>query len=128
MAESKSHVDVVVILKTVVEPDNVGMCQRAMDFDLGIELLHISKPDIASYEQQTLVLAFFVLSEVFVTTLQARRVPRISLTSYTRAKPPCTSRSAERQWTIIGMVTDLAQKSHTMVLEHAVLVSNYLWW
>lgn len=91
MTKFKGHVDVVVILKAVVKPDNVGMCQRTMDFDLSIELLRISKRDVAGYEQRTLVLAFFVLSEVFVTTLQASRVPRISLTSYTRAKPPCTS-------------------------------------
>lgn len=40
-----------------------------------------------------MVFAFLVLRDALVTTLHARRVPRTSLTSYTRAKPPCQTMS-----------------------------------
>jgi hypothetical protein len=46
----------------------------------------------------TLVLAFLVLRDDFVTTLHACRVPRRSLTSYTRAKPPSPRRPIRTYW------------------------------
>ena len=81
VTELEGHVNVVVVFKTFVEADDIGMCQRAMDLDLGIQLVKCERDKLERSGRQTLVFAFLVLRDVLVTTLQAWRVPRTSLTS-----------------------------------------------
>ena len=81
MTELEGHVDVIVVFKTFVKADDVGVCQRAMDLDFGVQLVKCEHDERERSGRQTLVFAFFVLRDVLVTTLQAWRVPRTSLTS-----------------------------------------------
>src|SRR5712671_685750 len=80
-AEFQGHIDILFIFETVKKPNDVGMVQRFVDLNLCIEL----NPDQHSgsskaLRMRTLVLAFFVLRELLVTTLQASCWLRESVT------------------------------------------------
>ena len=72
-AKFERHVDVGLIFKTFLETNNIGVLQGLVDLDFGVQL-HVclvvdAKAILLGWF--TLVLAFLVLSEFFVTTLQA---------------------------------------------------------
>jgi hypothetical protein len=80
-----------VIFETFLKMDDVGMLKGAMNLDLGVQLTGYKRIySTGTAALHTFVFAFFVLSEFLVTTLHASLVPRTSLTSYTRANPPCS--------------------------------------
>ena len=90
VAELEGHVDVVFVLETVLEADDVGVLERLVDLDFCVKL---GSSSVSIYHgdegrKRTLVLAFLLLREHLVTTLHADLCPRASLTSYTRANPP----------------------------------------
>lgn len=89
-AEAEGHVDVGFVFEDVMKFDDVGVLEGAVDLDLGVKLEGQKHQDgvggigvpecswMKDRKRQTLVLAFLVLSESFVTTLHANRLARTS--------------------------------------------------
>jgi hypothetical protein len=80
--EFEGHVDVLVIFEAFLESNNVGVFEGAVDLNFCVELMG-DEGGLATGNcgALTFVLAFLVLSELFVTTLHASLTPRRSLTS-----------------------------------------------
>ena len=81
VAELKSHVHVFVIFKTFLEANDIGVLERAVEFDLCIKLDGCERDVNFATTRQTLVLLFLLLSEDLATHLTAWRPPRASRTS-----------------------------------------------
>lgn len=99
-AQLELHVHVGLVLKAVLEADNVWMLHSLMNLDLTKKLATYSSSVTLSLNDsdasRTLLLFLVDLSCSFAITLRAFRVvPSGSVLTYTRAKPPCIAKAQE---------------------------------